>query len=489
MAYFRCGGGGGININSLPTAKLSKCNLYTPESANNCSNMFRDNDAYNSITVIGSNVTNCSNMFKNASNFNSYVFFMGSKINDFSSMFEYSNYNSGKTFLYVDGDISNVFNMDSIFKDTPYANSFIIISKNDTNIDTIKMSKAFYNCNFSSLPFSFQQYNFSLNLSYAFYNTKMMFYSVYNIIKENVSNAQGMFENCNDLLFPLAYFEQNDVELDFPTTFQPESFNRMLANCGHAYQETEWVNNLIVNFTNYINQTINFDYMFSGSNVKNVEIRLLNTKNYNLHMNGLVSNNPDFNSNIVFNFTTATSTPKNAYMSGLFENCTNFNQPFNFNNFGYVYDTSNMFRNCTNFDQKIEFNGVHLFSNCQYMFSGCTKLNKVFNIPVYTNNLYRAFENTNVNVIRLKGTTSTDVSQKNYVCMVANRQKNSSDPTKYNRLNIWCNSSFLSHLNGTTAATSITGTDIVWSNGTNCKYNSAYNINIFYNYSNVANTP
>lgn len=486
MAYFRCGGGGAININSLPTAKLSKCNLYTPESTNNCSNMFRDNNTYNDITVIGSNVTNCSNMFKNASNFNSYVFFMGNKVNDFSSMFEYSNYDPITPCFYVDGSISNVVNMDNIFKDTPYDKKIIMIFKNDTNIDTIKMSKAFYNCNLSLLPFDFKEYNFSLNLSYAFYNTKINYYTVSNVLTHNVSNAQGIFENCEKLFYSVNNFYQYDIE--FPTIFQPESFNRMFANCGHAYPETEW-SILTINFTNYINQTINFDYMFSGSNVRDVEIRLLNTKNYNLHMNGLVSNNPDFNSNVVFNFTTETATPKNAYMSGLFENCTNFNQPFNFNNFGYVYDTSNMFRNCTNFDQKIEFNGVHLFSNCQYMFSGCTKLNKIFNIPVYTNNLYRAFENTNVNVIRLKGTTSTDVSQKNYVCMVANRQKNSSDPTKYNRLNIWCNSSFLSHLNGTTAATSITGTDITWSNGTNCKYNSTYNIYIYTNYSNSTNAP
>jgi surface protein len=80
----------------------------------------------------------------------------------------------------------------------------------------------------------------------------------------------------------------------------------------------------------------------------------------------------NLNSSITFTDTSSVNT-----MQSIFGNCTNFNQPVNFNT-SSVNNMLAMFQNCTNFNQPVNFNTSNV-NTMLAMFQGCTNFNQPVN--------------------------------------------------------------------------------------------------------------
>lgn len=146
----------------------------------------------------------------------------------------------------------------------------------------------------------------------------------------------------------------------------------------------------------------------------------------------------------------------------MFLSCTNFNQNVNIpDNVKYC---RGMFSGCTNFNQNVII--PENVSDCVHMFNGCTNFtNKNIILPANVGNCIGMFihiPNLSINLY---------VNGTNKLNFIFSYYSNGAMARK----NIFCSDFNIAY--------NVLGWDIGWTNATNCKYNTYYNIYIYNNYS------
>ena len=248
-------------------------------------------------------------------------------------------------------DVSNVTDMQSMFRQSKNANNIGISNWDVSNVTN--MSRMFENC-----------FNFDENIS----NWKV----------DNVRNMYAMFFNCNDFNQNLSNWDVSkvtDMSLIFSECDKFNNGNELSDNGDKSSDKDKplvWTLSSVTNLSNMFrdssfNSEIEFIGLDKERSIQNDEgekvIKYIN-------MERMFSRNKSFNSTLTMDVSQVNN------MNSMFEECTEFNQDISAWDVSNVTTMQSMFYKCSNFNQNIGSWKVDNVINMKSMFSYCNKFNQ-----------------------------------------------------------------------------------------------------------------
>ena len=253
------------------------------------------------------------------------------------SLFEITIVNEEKINNIGTWNVSNVTNMEELFRITPEFDSDI------TGWDTKKvtnMSFMFSNCTNFNKPVILKTPRVS-DVSYMFSGC-FRFNSPVELNTTSVTNMEGMFWGCNRFNHPVKFITKNVTNMK-EMFCQCENFNH------HVSFQTSLVETMEAMFRwcSSLNEPVIFKNVSSLTN-----------------MEAMFQNCTNFNQPVSFDTVSVTN------MSFMFSECIRFNNMIDLDTRS-VIDMSYMFDNCSSFNEKLDFDTSNV-QNMKYMFNSCS---------------------------------------------------------------------------------------------------------------------